>query len=280
MDSFSDLGAAASEASAGLLRELIAYLPRVGGALALLLLGWVVARVMRAAVMRAARLIDRALRRLARQKTAEREPPSETSLRILGAVVFWGTWLLFLAAATHVLALDAFSGWLGRMAAHLPTVIVGGLIILVGVPLGALVRDLVASAATALEQPQRRLLGRLAQAAVVATAVLVGADQIGIEVTFLVILATVMVGTLLGGVALGLGLGARELFSNLLGAHALRHTYRISQTVQLSGFRGRILEITGTGVVLETDEGRVTLPGKVFHEHPSVLVLLDEDGDE
>ena len=36
---------------------------------------------------------------------------------------------------------------------------------------------------------------------------------------------------------------------------------------------GRILELTDTTVILETTEGRASLPAKVFNEQPIVLVV-------
>ena len=44
-----------------------------------------------------------------------------------------------------------------------------------------------------------------------------------------------------------------------------------------SGHQGRILDITATGLVLETSEGRVTLPGRVYNDQP-ILVLPGNHG--
>ena len=43
--------------------------------------------------------------------------------------------------------------------------------------------------------------------------------------------------------------------------------------MKVSGFEGRILELTPIAVILETVEGRVTLPAKVFGEEPIVLKI-------
>lgn len=111
------------------------------------------------------------------------------------------------------------------------------------------------------------------QGGILVTAILVGAEQIGIKVTFLIILVTEVGISLIGAVALALSLGAREYVGNLIGAHYLRQRYSIGQQVRITGYEGRVLELTETAVIIETAEGRTSIPAKVFNEHPIVLVV-------
>jgi small-conductance mechanosensitive channel len=186
--------------------------------------------------------------------------------------VYWVVVLFFLTAATQVLGLDAFLGWLNRVVAYLPTLLTGGLIILAGFLVSALVRDLVVTAAP-VGGSQRALLGRVAQFVILVTAIVIGADQIGIKVTFLVIMVTVLASTLLGGLALALSLGARTYVSNLIGAHYLSQQFRAGQMVRVGNYEGHILEFTATSIVIETADGRVNLPAKIYHEEPIVLLM-------
>ena len=75
---------------------------------------------------------------------------------------------------------------------------------------------------------------------------------------------------------MALSLGARGYVSNLIGAHGLRQAFEVGQRVRLGGHEGRILELHATGMVLETAEGRVTLPGRLYHE--AAIVLLTGAG--
>ena len=78
-------------------------------------------------------------------------------------------------------------------------------------------------------------------------------------------------GSVVVSVALALSLGARTYVANLIGGHHLRHSFSVGQTVRMGGFEGRILDLTPVAVVLETEEGRVTLPAKVYGEEAIVL---------
>jgi small-conductance mechanosensitive channel len=271
------------DALAGVLDQTVArlalYLPNVLGAFLLLFIGWGVAFVLRSAAFRLTLLGERALTRISSRGG---EPPTQlpsASAKILGGVVFWVVVLFFLTAATQVLGLDTFTAWLARIVDYLPTVFAGALIIFAGFLVSRLARDVVVAAASSANEHQRALIGRVVQASILVTAILVGAEQIGIKVTFLVILAAAAGITLVGAVALALSLGARDYVANLIGGHYLRQRYSIGQHVRIAGFEGRILELTDTAVVLETADGRASLPAKVFNEQPIVqLVSVPRDG--
>lgn len=255
-----------------LVQGLAHYVPMIIGALGLILLGWLVAHLLRALAVRMARVLDQMVQRLARRPVPDRPRSAPAWVGILGSTVFWAVILFFLALATHMLGLDAFSAWLNRVVAYLPTLFVGALVILAGILVSALTRDVVL-AAVPLEESQRLLLARIAQVVILVAAIVIGADQIGINVTFLIILAAVVLGTMLGGVALAVSFGAKTFVANLISGHTVRQTYRLGEVVRVAGFEGRILDITPTIVVLETQDGRVNLPAKVFSEEPAEVVV-------
>jgi small-conductance mechanosensitive channel len=107
---------------------------------------------------------------------------------------------------------------------------------------------------------------------VLVAAILVGAEQIGIRITFLAIIAAAVFLAVAGGAAIAVSLGARSYVANLVGAHYLRQAFEVGQHLRVAGHEGRILELNATGMVLETEDGRVTLPGKLYHDAPIMLV--------
>ena len=259
-------------------QAVVEFLPDLLGAIALLVVGWLVARALRLGSVRLARFVERLLQRMlparARRVTRPSLPP-ET----FGSIVYWLVILFFLIAATRVLGLEPFTDWLNRVMAYLPTLLAGIVIVFAGFLFSRLARDLVA-AATPLPGAQRTLLGVGAQSIILATAVVMGADQIGIDVTFLMILTGITVAALLGGLALSVGLGSRSYVGNLIAGHQLQQHYQVGQTIRVGQHQGTILEIATTLVVLETPDGRLTLPAKLFQEEASMLIREQEDDDD
>jgi small-conductance mechanosensitive channel len=277
MDETKKLGDAVASSSAAIMDAVVTYLPSILGAVLLLLAGWILARLLRAVTVRSVLLLDTLLSRVTKTAGVERLRMARSS-SVLGAVVFWVVLLFFVTAATHVLGLQSFTQWLARLLDYLPTLAAGLLIVIVGYVFSRFLADLVQATATRLAPPQRNALARVAQGMVLVTAILVGADQIGIQVTFIAILVGAVVAAAVGGVTIAVSLGARDYVSNLIGAHYMRQAFDVGQRVRVGGHEGRILEITVTSVVLETDEGRVAVPARVYHEEPIVLIARSSNG--
>jgi small-conductance mechanosensitive channel len=277
MDETKKLGDAVASSGAAIMDAVVTYLPSILGAVLLLLAGWILARLLRAVTVRSVLLLDTLLSRVTKTAGVERLRMARSST-VLGAVVFWVVLLFFVTAATHVLGLQSFTEWLARLLDYLPTLAAGLLIVIVGYVFSRFLADLVQATATRLAPAQRNALARVAQGMVLITAVLVGADQIGIQVTFLAILVGTMVAAAVGGVTIAVSLGARDYVSNLIGAHYMRQAFDVGQRVRARGHEGRILEITVTSLVLETDEGRVAVPARVYHEEPIVLIARSSNG--
>lgn len=271
------LGDSVSTAAAAVLERIVAYLPSLLGAVLLLLVGWIVGRLLRALAMRAVLLVDTLLARFGAAGEGDRMRVGRAG-SVLGTVVFWVVLLVFVTAATKVLGLQTFTDWLARLIEYLPTLAAGLLIVAAGYLLSRFVADLVRATATALAPAQRNMLARIVQASILVGAMLVGADQIGVRVTFLAIFVAAAAGAVVGGAALAVGLGARGFVANLIGAHHLRQAFAVGQTIRVAGHEGRILEVTSSTVVLETDDGRVTLPGRIYDEQPIALVAHANDG--
>jgi hypothetical protein len=212
--------------------------------------------------------------------------PGGTTLRlstrliaVVGTTVFWITILVFAAIAARVARLDAFSGGLDRLVAYLPTLIAGSLIVLAGYLVSALARDVVATTLSSVGAAQHRIIGFAAQSAVFLTAAVIGLDQIGVDVTFLIILVAVLVGGISLSIALAFGLGARDLVGNLIASHQTKRMIERGESARIGESEGRVLEITPTCVVLITDRGRLLVPAKLFQQQ-ATLILSDEDSDQ
>ncbi|HUG72149.1 MAG TPA: hypothetical protein VMK82_01880 [Steroidobacteraceae bacterium] len=268
-----DLRESLSTFSQEMLAQIIERTPAVLGALLLLLVGWVVARVLRALSVRGLKLLDVLVGRF----TTRPAHSVQRSLRIVADLIFWIVLLLFISAATQVLGLSLFSQWLARLVEYLPSLAVGLLIIAAGILLSRFAADLVRSTSNRMASPQREALAQLAQGATLVTALLVGADQIGIHITWVAVLAAIALASLLGGVMLAASLGARSYVANLIGARHLRDAYQVGDFVRVAGHEGRIVDISNTSLLLETNEGRLSLPGRVFNDE-AVLLLTRPPG--
>lgn len=273
-----NLGEALAAASSDIIASVAPYLPSVLGALLLLLVGLLLARILRALTVRAVLLAETLFVRLSTQAEHGEPLRMRRASTVIGAIVFWSAFLVFVTAASHVLELTLFTDGLARLVGYLPTLAAGILIVVAGYLLSRFVADLIVATSHRLEPQQRALLARVVQVTILTGTILVGADQIGVKITFLAIFAAAVAAIVGGGIALAVGFGARDYVANLIGAHYLRQAIAIGQTIETSGHQGRVLEITATSIVLETADGRVNLPARIYNETPIAVIAGKNHG--
>jgi small-conductance mechanosensitive channel len=257
------------------LDELNAYLPNILGALLLMLLGWAVASILRSVSTRLTLILNRILSGLFSKGYLAKFRLSKPFIILFSKIIFWGTLLIFAIISTQILGLTAFSVWLNRLVAYFPSLAAGGLIILAGILFSSLGRDLTVSAASSANISQSNILGKIVQGVILFTAIIIGLDQIGIEVNFLITLLAILLGSVLGSLALALGLGTKDLASNLISGHHVQKFYKPGQRVRFGNVEGVILELTPVSIILSAREGRLTVPAKLFHSEPSLLIISD-----
>jgi len=260
--------------------QLIAFSPKLLGALVLIILGWGIARIFQTLSIKLAKFLNQILSRFFTKGKLAGFQLSETLTGLFSKIIFWGTLIFFATAATEILGLAAFSLWLGRLVTYFPQIFAGVLIIVFGVLLSALGRDLTLSATEATHIAYSQLLGKVVQGTILFTAIIIGLDQVGIEVGFIVTILSIILGAIFGSLALALGFGTKDLASNLLGGHQLRKVYQSGQYVRFGNVEGTILELTPTSIILSTEEGRMIVPAKYFHSDPSLLIIREANKDE
>jgi len=261
------------------LRTLGAYAPSLLAALLLVVVGVLAGRLLRSLILRLGDGVDRLAQRLGFARRAGPWAARWPVSRVLANTVFWLVVLFFVTAAAESLGLPGIAQWLGQIIAYLPKVFAAAAIVLVGYLFGAFLRDAVSTAGASLGVKDAALLGRLVYVTVLAVAGIVGIGQLGVEVGLLVTIVAIAIGAAFGGAALAFGLGARASVDNVIAAHYLRKIYRVGQRIRIDRLEGEILEFTGTGVILDTADGRALVPAGTFNTRVSILVDRPADDD-
>ncbi len=234
------------------------------------LAGFVIANVLAHFTERVMMSLDGYLRR--RAPTRVEQIDLGSLRKALRNRVYYGSLVFFLLLALQTLSITVVREWLDLLLQYVPQLILGGLIILSGYFIGVVVRGLVAGL---MGVASDHLAPRLTQALVVAAAVLTGLAQTAIDISFISNVLVILVAFFFGGLSLAIALGSRQLVENLLARRALDR-YRIGDHVRLNSVEGKIIEILGTAVVLESPEGVITVPTSRFADAEVLLVREPE----
>ena len=191
--------------------QLLAILPSVLFAVAILLAGYFLARLVE-------RWTDSLLLRLNFNKMAEAGGLSEamgrTGTRLdpihaVGKLLFWLVMLVVILLASSALGLESINSMFGTMLSYIPTLIAAIVIVILGMIVGEFVRALVLASAGSMEGVP--VLAKVAKGAVVTIAIFMAVQQLGIAEEIVTAAFTLILGAIGLAAGLAFGLGNREL---------------------------------------------------------------------
>lgn len=253
------------------------FLPRIGGALLLLVLGVVLARI-------AGRLVRQALTRLGLDSVAQRAHVGDVLERaglgsslsaLLGAAIRIGLTVVVVFAALSLLGLQFLSQSLNQAVLFLPQLLAAAGLLLAGVVLGGVVRERVDRTATQMDFAVP--LGRVAQVVVVSVFAITAAAQVAVSTAILMVLLGILLAGAAAAFALAFGLGGRDVARALSAGRYLRGAYAEGQEISVDGVRGRITAMETAATVLRTADGEtVRLPNTLLLN--SVVTVHDDAG--
>ncbi len=251
----------------------IAVLPKLFGALMLVALGYLLARLIGFGAARLLQLVgmDRLLSRTAVQALLDRSNTKKTVSQLLGILVFWVIFLLFLISAAEAMSLSIVSQALRDLTYYLPKVGLAALILVLGLLAANLVRELISLACSTAGVTQGSIVAQAFYVAAILLVVVTAINQLGVDTTLLNSTITLVIAGLIGGAAISFGLGARTAVANLIAAHYLQPVLRVGQKVRLGNLQGVVVAMTPIAIILETDQGRVVVPASQFTETTTLI---------
>jgi mechanosensitive ion channel-like protein len=198
------------------LNSFLAAIPLVIGALLIIVIGWIIAGVLARVVQELLRRAgaDRLFAEHGGQVYGSRSQNIKPSI-VASELVKWLVRLVFLVAAANVLGMPQVSELLNDVLLWIPNLIVAAIILLVAPLLARFVRGAIEVGAGQMGFSNAPLLGRIAEIAIIAFAVIIAINQIGIAANLVNTLFVGIVAALALAFGLAFGLGGREVAAQL-----------------------------------------------------------------
>ena len=243
---------------------LLGFIPNILGFLVILLIGYLIARVVKGIVAKLLERVglDRTLHESDAGRYVERVSPGASPARLIGSVAFWFIFLFAISAAIGALGIPALSNFIAQVQAFLPNIVVALLIFVVAAALAGAV----GAAAHRLmgDTPTGRIVRAVAPALIMAIALFMVLDQLRIAHQIVTITYAGLIGMLALAGALAFGLGGRDVASRMLNDaydSGQRNKDRIKRDVETGKDRGQQQAEQQRDRIQSDGQGRVTGTG-------------------
>jgi Conserved TM helix/Mechanosensitive ion channel len=268
----------AGQALLTLLNEVLLFLPRLLTFAVILIVGYIIARVVRALLTKGLRAVhfDNIATRAGVTRALELAGTHLDAAAVLAEVVFWWIFLVFIEMAVDALGLTQITAFINAVLGYIPNVFVAILILIIGALIANVVADVVKGAAGEAGLTMAPMLAGVARWAILLFAFLAALTQLNVAQNMIFILFAALVGMMALAGGLALGLGGVDTARGLISGWAMGRNLQPGQKVQIAGQMGTVVRHDLNTTVVDTGTGQITIPNsELAHEQ---ITLLGSDG--
>jgi hypothetical protein len=242
--------------------DLAAFLPKLFGALFLLIIGWILGRTI-------ARLIKRLLERIGADKLADRineidlfarSPVKLKPSLLFSKFFYYLIFFIFFMAATDALGVTAVSDMIRSIFDYLPRVISALFMFVIGILLADLLKKAVLTACTSLNIPAAGLIANFVFYFIFINVAMLTLSQAGIETGFFQDNISIILAGVVGAFALGYGYASRPLVANLLSSYYNRNKVKVGDVIGIDDVKGQIVEMDNSTMTIASEGKRTVIP--------------------
>ncbi|MGV1047548.1 MAG: mechanosensitive ion channel [Solirubrobacterales bacterium] len=192
------------------------FIPNLIGFLVILLIGFVIARLIRAAITKGLEALglDKALHDSPAGEYVEKFSPGASPSKLIGIVAFWFIFLFVLTAALSALKIPAVTAFMTEVLSYLPNVIAAIIIFALAAAIAGAIGGVVAKLLG--DTPTGKVVASVVPALIMVIAVFMILNQLKIAPAIVSITYTALIGSVALGAALAFGLGGRDVAGRML----------------------------------------------------------------
>jgi len=259
-----------SQATTDLMGTLAEFVPRLVGAVVVLLIALVAALLLQ-------RLLSRFLESLGLDDLFDRTGAANSlsqlgyegvPSRLLGIVLFWGVMLTGVAGSLSVLGLSSLESTMDQLVNLSGRALVALVILIAGIMSAGWLAELVAREAERSGLRGQNVFRRIVFTTIVAVTALIAAGQLGLETYVVMLLAVVILATIGLVTALALGQGLALLSGNIAAGRYVQDGTEVGDVISVTDVEGTVEELGYASITLRSEDGTLhRIPNRTLLEN-------------
>jgi len=259
-----------ADAVENLLGMMVEFVPRLLGAVVVLLAALALAYLLQRLMVRF--LVEIGLDDLF-ERVGAGNPLSHLGYdvrpsRLLGLVLFWGLLLTGVAGSLSVLGLSSFENTMDQVINLSGRVLVALVILIAGVLSAGWLAELVGHEAENAGLRGSNTFRRVVFITIVSVSALLAASQLGLETYVIVLIAVVVLSTVGLVAALALGQGLALLSGNIAAGRYVQDGTQVGDVISVDGIEGTVEELGYASVTVRSEDGNLyRIPNRTLLEN-------------
>jgi|AntRauTorckE6833_2_1112554.scaffolds.fasta_scaffold39196_1 hypothetical protein len=244
--------------------NIINVLPSIIGAVLLLLIGWILAKVASYLVKKLLQTIqfDTVGTRIMAKANLDSNLMAVKPSTVVAKFVYWIILLVFLISAFDTLGLTVVSESISNLINYLPKLFSAIIIFVIGLYIAGLVRKFLKTAFDSFHITAGSFLSQIAFYIIIIIVGTTALDQAGIDTTLITANISIILGGIILAFAIAFGYGSRDIFANILASYYAQNNLKEGQHIIIDNQQGEIISIDTIQTVIKMEGGELIIPTK------------------
>ncbi|QHI35801.1 Small-conductance mechanosensitive channel [Kordia antarctica] len=258
LNSFNEMGKTIAEGA-----------PKVLFALLILLIGWLITKVIVFILKRTLRFakVDKLTTLINEKDVFGKTDLKFNVTNVIVGFVKWIMFLVFLIVAVDIMEWQIVSIEIGKLLSYLPRLFSAIALFMIGLYIANFLKKAIKGVFESFDLNGTKIISNLVFYLIVIIVSITALNQAGIDTDIITKNLTIILGAFLGAIALGFGLGSKEVVGDLLRAFYTRKNYEVGQKIKFKDVQGSIESIDNITMTIKTAKGKIVLPIKEVVEN-------------
>jgi len=232
------------------------------GALAVVLIGWILAR----GISRLFRKIlaktgmDKLIDPINQMDLMTRYNLKLSASRLISRAIYFLILLFALVGAADVLQMPAVSSLVRDLINYIPVLITAIIVFILGILLADFLRDAIFHLFESLKVSSAKLISDVLFYFLVINVLIIALDQARVATEFVEGNLFILLAGIVLAFSIGYGLASKDLVSNFLSALYNKDKIQVGDEIGIDGIRGRIVHMDNVSMVLQQEDSQMVIP--------------------
>ncbi len=206
------------ESSQQFLNEIAVSIPKLLGALFILLIGWIIAKMLKRLIVKLLKIVKLPYltEKAGIDKFLSEGGVKVTAIDVLGTLIYWIVMLVVILATLNSLNLTAAATLFNQIMLFIPNIIVAILILIIGIYLAKIVSNIIITSLANMKDTSSKVIGKIAYYAILVLTVFIILEQLNIGKEIVTNAFIILFGAICFSFVLAFGLGGREWASEII----------------------------------------------------------------
>ena len=262
MEKVTDFKNSAMQSLSSMWPEVSAFLVKALAALAILIIGWIVTKLVVKAVRKVLKLAkaNKLDDRLNDIEIIEGKKLNFDTIKIVSKFVKWVMYIILVIMMSDVLGLEIISNQISELLSYLPQLFAALIIFTLGLLFANFVKNGLKSFFESMDLSGGKMISHIVFFLLLIFISITALNQAGIDTTIIISNITMILGAFLLAFTIAFGLGAKNVMSKLMHTFYARKMFEVGQKIVFNNESYTVDEVRSISVILKGSKGRLIVP--------------------